>query len=314
MRGPSLYDLVLPGTHDSGAHEINVDGVRPTHGPRALSRFPLKHALRRTLTDFSRTHALDVPAQLDAGARFLDLRVAGVESSCVPCASRARDVDLWLVHGIVAAVPLRPVLEGVAAWQRAFGRRGLRPPAVVMVVRRYDDVLEGLVAALFREVLGASDLGIYEGDAAGLRVVPYTELPPSVVVGVKGVGAMPSGEDWGADVWIDTYNPTVKRSGLVEQARGAGARVARDAMYVLGWTVTPQTSDIAGRILSLGFAKPSLEQEAKKFNKEFTVFAKEHREHLQANVNVIFFDFFDRHLADAVFSINDVMPEPVPLE
>lgn len=215
---------------------------------------------------------------------------------------------------MVAAVPLMPELHGIAAWQADWISRGFKPPCIVIVVRRYNKALYRKVEEAFRSTLGkGKGLSLYEGDAKQLRDIAYVDLPSTVIVGVPGIGGIPIGEDWGADIWIDTYKPDRKTAGLKLQVSEAGCRKGRDNMYVLAWTITPQTSDIVGRILTLGFAKKGLEITAPTFNKSFEEFAKENDEEMKEKVNCVFFDFFTSDIAKAVVGLNPNMPKPVPL-
>lgn len=254
-----------------------------------MERSPLllNRNFSRAVVALSQTQKQDIRGQLDSGARFLDLRIAGAENSS----------ELWLVHGVVAAVLLRPALEGVADWQRTFLKRGWRPPAIVIVVRATAPEIVNDVTALFQAVLGAPDLGIYDGDAAGLRALPYVDLPPTVLSGVPGIGSLPSGEEWGADEFVDTFSKRVKRKALVGQVQNAAPRESRDDLFVLPWTLTPQRQDFEQLTLGIG---NGLEFTAGKFNREFARFAGDQQARLENTTNVVFFDFFTPDLAAQV--------------
>lgn len=306
----SLYDVILPGTHDTGAYRIPLKDTTPTGAPAVLAMPPLRWFLRRTLREFSKTQYGGVLRQLRAGSRYQDLRVSGATRAVAPEAGGAPD-KFWLVHGAVACVPLGEVLADMArfaAEERARAGGDGRAPTVVSVVRLLGggwdaDMLDEL-AARFRDALGAPDL--YQGGPAELREVEFEDLPPWVVVGVPGIGSFPrAGEKWGSDVWINTYDGDEKVKGLRDQLEEQRGRKERDGFYVLGWSVTPQPTDIAGRIVSCGIARPSLEDEAEKFNHRWGDFAAANLAEIRRCTNVVFFDFITAELAAKVRSLNE---------
>lgn len=220
--------------------------------------------------------------------------------------------QFWLVHGAVACVPLSEVLVDMASFSAEYTAQGVRPPTVVTVCRllgpasTWDDAATAALAGRFREALGADAL--YDGNAQTLRSVPFTELPAHVVTGIPGLGGFPKGigsANFGSDVWIDTYKLDTKEHGLKAQLENTADRESRDKLYVLGWTVTPQPADIAKRIVTCGFARPSLEEEGERFNKRFAAFATANSDALKAKCNVVFFDFITPELSAQVLALND---------
>jgi hypothetical protein len=194
----TIYDLVLPGSHDAGAYRIPLCNTTPAGAPRILALPPLRTFLRRTLCDFSRTQDGDLLHQMRAGSRYHDLRISAVTRSRVMISTLppGSDDDFWLVHGAVACVPLGEALAS------------LRTFAAEMAVARllgngWDDGTKAKLAARFVDALGRGN--IYAGDVAGLKETPYAELPPHVVAGVPGLcGLNAVGEQFGSDIWINT--------------------------------------------------------------------------------------------------------------
>lgn len=272
----------------------------PRGAPAILAHPPLSALLRRTLREFSRTQYGGILSQLRAGARYQDFRI----STASHTRPRASPDEFWLVHGAVACVPLGDALADMAAFaaEAAAAAPDGRPPTVVTVCRLlgggWDKAACAALAGRVEGALGAA--AIYGGDARALRRVPFDDLPAWVVAGVPGLGALPDGAAFGTDVWINTYSPEEKAAGLAAQVAGVAARAARDDLYVLGWTVTPQPRDIGLRLASAGWARPSLEREAERFNARFAAFAEEHGAALRERCNVVFFDFITPELAAAV--------------
>lgn len=255
---------------------------------------PVSSVLRRTLREFSKTHYAGVLSQLQAGSRYLDLRISRA-THALPKGGADR---FWIVHGAVACVPLAEVLGDLRAFQGE--------DTIVTVVRLegppWDMEATNALAARFFDSLGHDN--IYQGSVAGLREVEYSALPAHVVAGVPGIGSFGKGQEFGTDVWINTYNADVKSAGLETQLKGIRVREERDDLCVLGWTVTPQPKDIVKRILTFGCARPSLETEAEKFNKRFKEFVAANGDEIRKKCNVVFFDFITSELSEAVVSLN----------
>lgn len=298
----TIFDVVLPGTHDSGAYEIPLSHTTPAGAPAILALPPLSCVLRRTLREFSQTQYSCVLSQLRAGSRYQDFRI----SRATHAQPKGAADRFWLVHGAVACVPLAEVLADMRAFTAECREMDGAVPTVVTVVRLegpdWDAESKEELDSRFFE-LGKEDL--YQGSAKGLRDVDFEALPPHLVAGVPGIGEFGRGQEFGTDVWINTYSAQEKKAGLQTQLGQIAPRGERDDLYALGWTVTPQPTDIAKRILSLGFARPSLRTEAENFNSLFKVFAEENKEQIRKRCNVVMFDFITKELSDMVLSLNE---------
>ncbi|GAB0493600.1 hypothetical protein MMPV_004885 [Pyropia vietnamensis] len=99
------------------------------------------------------------------------------------------------------------------------------------------------------------------------------------------------------------------RVGAPRLAADAAARPAPsrrlDALFVLGWTVTPHATDIAMRIVSVGRVRPSLITEASRFNARLAPFLADHAPTVAAVVDVLFFDFFSPAIAAAIGRVRE---------
>lgn len=292
MSRPTLYDVVLPGTHDSAAYTTRPDLTSRTSTLPLHSR-PLRHLLSTVQTDFARTQTLTILQQLNAGARFLDLRISKRPRS-------SNDRSFWAIHGMVLCVPLLQIIDQLNAFHAAHPRT-----TVVTVVRTYNLTLveEAELAAVFLPALAQP---VFRGDAAALRRTPLDDLPANVVAGLLG---MPLPVEWGKDAWMDTYSADRKITFLHNVLRTVALRSSREELFVLGWTVTASVLDITVRVLSLGFCRPAVTAEAAKMNERFPLFFDQHRDTLQQKTNVIFFDCFTPKLAAMVNRLNAPMDD-----
>lgn len=270
----------------------------------------------RTQTEFALTQHLTVRQQLEAGARFLDLRVSKRHGT-------PDNVDeFWTIHGMVLCVPLAEVVAQLNAFENArnsgaVGGAGAqtasRDAPVVLAVRCYALSAEeswALGRFLVSELVG----GVYLGDAAGLARVPVAELPPFILAGVP-----PSRLDaeWGADVWTDTYS-SAKKIAFLEDALATAKLKPRlgsasdgteggttppstpsgpSNLLVLGWTVTPNVVDVALRFVSGGTLRRTVMEEAMDMNLLFDSFAGEKAPEIRDKANVVFFDCFSEREA-----------------
>jgi len=70
-----IYDVVLPGTHDSGSYSCSFEnGVAP-FAPKILRRKCLTRYMKNVAIDWTKTNEYNLLQQLMKGARYLDLRV-----------------------------------------------------------------------------------------------------------------------------------------------------------------------------------------------------------------------------------------------
>lgn len=188
----TLYDVVLPGTHDSGAYAMRADLLSRGSVLPLRVRF-VRRVCAAVQRDFALTQSLDVLGQLRAGARFLDLRV-----SKRPRADA--DPAFWIVHGMVLCVRLADVLHAINRFHGECARRGALE-TVVTVVRTYhldEEEVRELAAVLRNELRHR----IYDGSEDDLRRDALDSLPPNVVAGALPGFAL--NLDWGRDAWMGT--------------------------------------------------------------------------------------------------------------
>lgn len=290
----TLYDVILPGTHDSAAYTARPDLVSRLT-PTAM-RYPLvRSAVSSVQTDFALTQTLTVFEQLRAGARFLDIRVT----------KRPGDDKFWTHHGMVLCIPLSEILEQINQFHDYCNRRrsALRSIPYVPVVSVFRTSALSSHECRLLTVFVRSKLkhDVFEGNANALRSTPLLSLPPNIIAGLDNTLLDLS---WGTDVWVNTYVADTKISFLSKTIHASMPRFARDSLLILGWTVTPSAVDIVLRVLTRGILRPSVLAAATRLNSRFHDFAKRHVKQLKLSTNVVFFDAFSVSLATQVFSLN----------
>ena len=244
-----------------------------------------RSAVSSTQVDFALTQTLTIREQLEAGARFLDVRVS----------KRVRasgDERFWTVHGLVLCVPLEQVISQINEFHqerdKIFPERGPDWAPVVIVVRTYflDHDEELLLAEYIRHALQHP---VYDACPHMLRRIPTAALPHNILAGVSG-SRLPV--DWGRDAWLDTYSAEKKIAFLEDTMEAAEVKEYRDSLFVLGWTVTPSVVDVTLSLLSGGWLRRAVRDEAQRVNARFPSFLKQNAEDIDSKCNVVFFDCF----------------------
>ncbi|KAK1863056.1 hypothetical protein I4F81_005620 [Pyropia yezoensis] len=293
---PCLYDVLLPGTHDSSSYTMTTEVV-PRGAHPLLQRPWIRRLLSAPLAAMSVTQGARVLTQLRAGARYLDLRVGKVAGD---------RSTWWMIHGMVACAPFAEAVADINAFHREGGG------TVVWVIRE-ERFAPGESAALAAYLRATVEGTIYDGDQAGLRRTPFRGLPPNVIFGVAALTPIPA--LLAVDEWVNTYSSRVKIPVLLSQMSAASTRHARDTLMVIGWTLTPQPVDIALRVLTFNVGRPSIREAAAAMNRQVYPFLRDHRGLTLRVANVIFFDWMGAAEAEAVLAMNrgvfvDEVPRP----
>jgi hypothetical protein len=176
------------------------------------------------------------------------------------------------------------------------------PIPVVSVFRLFgldDDETAELADHLRRRLRG----GIFSGTAKDLRTTTLAELPGNVIAGVPGLAHLPA--QFGFDQWKNTYDADLKRDFLLDYISSEVPRVSRDDLCVIGWTVTPQVTDVVLRLAGLTMFCRSLQLEAAKMNNRLPAFLKAHGQAVGSKANVIFCDFIDAAFANIIMDLNN---------
>lgn len=103
----SLYDLVIPGSHDSMSYDLDIhSSIIEPDLLKKHSRLPCVRAIMRR---WARTQEGTILQQLDAGARYFDLRIARKENDPDP-------TRLYFYHGLLTRTDVESVLRSIKNW------------------------------------------------------------------------------------------------------------------------------------------------------------------------------------------------------
>jgi hypothetical protein len=339
-----LFDLLLVGTHDSCAYRVS-HAVTSRAAILPLRIGPVRRAAAAALHDVSVTQTLDVLAQLRAGVRFLDVRVSKLDrawndnrfwtvhgmSVCVPLDEVIDQINAFhdehrhatrlgleraphrgndrehahelrssssssLSSSSLSSSSAPPVVNPLPPLSEAF------PIPVVSVFRLFgldNDETAELADHLRRRLRG----GIFCGSAKDLRTATLAELPANIVAGVPGLAHLPA--QFGFDLWKNTYDADLKIDFLADYLSSETTRLSRDDLCVIGWTVTPQVTDVVLRLAGLTMFCRSLQLEAAKLNSRLPAFLKAYSQDVRSKANVIFCDFIDSAFANIIIDLSN---------
>lgn len=233
-----FHRLRVPGTHNSHTYELH--GTDPLASPFSTMAVPFYLVVPWVIRLWSRCQGLRIREQLEAGVRYLDVRVAVTD-----------DGEVTTAHTFRAA-PLADVLDDVADFYDAHGTTEV----VVMSVKRDSenertvDTAEARakVRAAFAEHRVARFLS--HGVAAPLSAPlkrhgnrPLVLVFHDAIYASGGVG-YPAPYYYAR--WFDTNDPEQLRDDVADAIRGA---LDRQTIAVIQNILTPRPRDIALAVL-----------------------------------------------------------------
>ncbi|XP_047465396.1 PI-PLC X domain-containing protein 1-like isoform X1 [Mugil cephalus] len=104
-----LYDLAIPGSHDSITYDLDVNSSIVE--PQKLRRFSKICCVRKIVHRWASTQDATVTEQLDAGVRYLDLRIARKPNDPDP-------TRLYFYHGLYTRTDVETVLREILEWAK----------------------------------------------------------------------------------------------------------------------------------------------------------------------------------------------------
>lgn len=227
---PRLWDvpldhLSIPGSHDTMTYGLNK------RSPVSRSASPLLQALAKMLPcllqpvvlRWSVTQDLDVTEQLDAGVRYLDLRIAHIPEGSPQ--------NLHFVHMLYTTVLVEDALTEVSEWLERHPRE-----VVVLACRRF----EGLDAALHEHLVSCART------VFGALLCPRGEVPTLRQLWARGQQVLLSYEESGVvarhpELWPAIpywWGNQVKAKKLIRYLEGRKRGGRPDGLFVAGINLT----------------------------------------------------------------------------
>ncbi|XP_055085659.1 PI-PLC X domain-containing protein 1-like [Periophthalmus magnuspinnatus] len=103
----ALWHLVIPGSHDSMTYDLDINS--PIIEPDMLKKYSNLRCVRSIMRNWGRTQEANILEQLNAGARYFDLRIARKEND--PDPNR-----LYFYHGLLTRTDVETVLRSINEW------------------------------------------------------------------------------------------------------------------------------------------------------------------------------------------------------
>lgn len=107
LQNKPLWELVIPGSHDSMSYDLDLHS--PIIEPNNLKNYGRLVCVRYIVRKWGRTQEADIVQQLNAGARYFDLRIARKENDPDP-------TRLYFYHGLLTHSDVETVLRYIKDW------------------------------------------------------------------------------------------------------------------------------------------------------------------------------------------------------
>ncbi|XP_070708324.1 PI-PLC X domain-containing protein 1-like isoform X2 [Pempheris klunzingeri] len=102
-----LFNLAIPGSHDSMSYDLDINSS--IIEPDRLKPFSNIYCVRKIVRKWAITQEENVTKQLDAGVRYLDLRIARKPNDTNP-------TRLYFYHGLYTQTDVETVLKDINEW------------------------------------------------------------------------------------------------------------------------------------------------------------------------------------------------------
>uniref|UniRef100_A0A4W6CUN4 Phosphatidylinositol-specific phospholipase C X domain-containing protein n=1 Tax=Lates calcarifer TaxID=8187 RepID=A0A4W6CUN4_LATCA len=107
LHNTPLFNLAIPGSHDSMSYDLDINSS--IIEPDKLKKLSKIYCARKIVRKWAVTQEETITKQLDAGVRYLDLRIA----------RKANDTDptrLYFYHGLYTRTDVETVLKEINDW------------------------------------------------------------------------------------------------------------------------------------------------------------------------------------------------------
>ncbi|XP_029978145.1 PI-PLC X domain-containing protein 1-like [Sphaeramia orbicularis] len=101
-----LWKLTIPGSHDSMSYDLDINSS--IIEPDILKHIGLR-SVHKIVKEWATTQEVNIIQQLDAGVRFLDLRIARKKDDSDP-------TRVYFYHGLYTVTDVRSVLKDINGW------------------------------------------------------------------------------------------------------------------------------------------------------------------------------------------------------
>lgn len=271
-----INQLILPGTHDSAATEIDFSSKPILDDP--LLKIPLIKPTKKFIKNWTITQEFSVKKQLELGIRYLDLRVC----------YNFDDNTFYCLHTFYIR-PLREVLFEISQFIEkhageivliSFSNYFYKQFLTENEIKIYENGMNEMIELKFNKRLAAYDTTTVVGDMinSGKRIMIIPE------------------QNIGGD-WINTDNKYEKMNALQYQCVMYTPNI--NNLYNISWTLTPSVKTIIKSI----FISNNIGKLSSKFNKKFKDLFTYITPECEDKINLFTFDFWNEELAQDVIKL-----------
>ncbi|KAJ0060253.1 hypothetical protein NL108_005836 [Boleophthalmus pectinirostris] len=111
-----LWHLVIPGSHDSMSYDLDINSS--IIEPALLKKYSRLRCVRSIMRRWAKTQEANIVEQLNAGARYFDLRIARKENDPDPD-------RLYFYHGLLTRTDVETALRTIKEWAEEHPREVL---------------------------------------------------------------------------------------------------------------------------------------------------------------------------------------------
>ena len=238
-----LYEVTLPGTHDSGAYDLNHIPCPGDGLPRIINWIQTNVPTAFTtnvIHEWSKTQALSIGEQLNHGIRFFDLRIAGYRN------------DFYIHHG-----NLGPCLSDIFHELHTFMSSVERELVIISVshMKGMDDFSHTQFMELIIRKLGPFLYQNMSSDLTSLRTTQIQDIlenGPKIVCiyGDPYLRSHPNQNFWPSELIYDHWSDTNEIDVLMtdQQRRLHDHPGSASQLFELQWIFSPQIKDIVAAL------------------------------------------------------------------
>ena len=309
-KGKKINELLLPGTHDSGAYQLNLRYRINTSFSYTIFNLlgRICPCVRKILSSWVLTQDRTIYQQLEDGIRFLDLRITYRHSdqrfyvshtySCIPLEEALKDIKSFMNKHAEEAL----VISLSRDWTHRQGMENQEGNALLSSVSKE---LKSFLCNNPGNSRFGEDMTLKEMTRSGKRIVCYYDGPHTPTRAFDFI--------WnGSNIhsyWTETLSVEEKKECLLNSTKNL-ARIPKNNkdFNVLCFTLTPSAqdvrSDVFHRVTHPFEEGNNLENLAFKINQIMPSFLTENASLLK-NVNVITSDFPNSDFVPNIIAVND---------
>ena len=261
-----ITQIVLPGTHDSLAFgEAKITNTKISKLAKSLFKYKWIPGLKHKITRWAETQQNDITAQLNRGIRYFDFRVVfdDIEKKC------------YGIH-TCAFAEFSDALDKIESWISQ------KPTEVIIIKYRSSSVMcdnifrKKLVKWILPAKYDIFKMKLKDFYSSSYRIILSADVELSSKKNDDLIHPNIFFEDW-----KNTFSEEEKKEHMINTLTSFNSN--KNKLFILDWTITPQTTDV---ILN----NSSLLKHAENMNGELDFFLKNLNQEDKNKIKIISVD------------------------